>query len=278
MGRQRIVVAALCAALMGGLGACAQLNASTSAPAPAQPEDVAACYRQSDLSGRWERMEGWTEEACFASDSCSGGLGLHAAGCLKWAIAADASPLPWPAQTEVAAERVVAPEDQIPLEHGLFVVRHPCDPGPCTTRWRAGARVPLYAEADQFSRRVGRLRVGEVVSAVEQIQYHPPRRGVMNAGDGSLAAGDVVYAVWGHCKGYDVWRRGEILYSDEDLVDWDPSPRLYNSRAGAWVRFERANGQAGWARTYVLGTHLTAINPPPPPEASAEDEEFDECE
>jgi hypothetical protein len=277
MDRHWIVVAALCAALMGGLGACAQLNASTTATASAQSAEVAACYRQSDVSGRWERMDGWTQDGCFNSDACSGGLGNYAAGCLKWAIAADAPPLPWPAQTEAAVERVIAPEDQIPLEHGLFVVRQPCEDGPCSTRWRAHARVPLYAEPDQFSHRVGRLRDEEVVSAVEQIQYVPVRRGVRRSGEEGLAAGDVVYALWGHCKGYDVWRRGEIIYSDEDLVDWDPAPRLYNSRAGDWVRFERANGQSGWARTYVLGTHLTATDPQPQPEA-AEDEEFDECE
>lgn len=278
MDRQWIVVMALCAALMGGLGACAQLNASMNAPAPAQSETIAACYRQSDLGDGWERLDGWSEEACFHSDACFGGLGTYATGCLKWAIGPDAPPLPWPTETEAAVERVVTPQDQIPLEHGLFVVRRPCEEWPCSTRWRADARVPLYEEPDQFSRRVGRLRADEVVSAVEQIQYVPARRGVTRYENGGVAAGAVVYALWGHCKGYDVWRRGEISYADEDLLDWDPPPRLYNSRAGDWVRFERANGERGWARGYVLGTHLAAINPRPQPEASTEYEEFDECE
>jgi hypothetical protein len=279
MGRHWIVLAALCVTLIGGLGACAQLNSSSTATAQVQSAEAAACYRQNDISGRWERMDGWTQEGCFNSDACSGGLGNYAAGCLKWAIAANAPPLPWPAETEVAAERVIAPEDQIPLEHGLFVVRNSCAEGPCSTRWRADARVPIYEEPDQFSRRVGRLRANEVVSAVEQIQYYPVRRGVRHADDGPLAAGDIVYALWGHCKGAEVWRRGEILYSDEDLVDWDLPQRLSNSRAGAWVRFERANGQRGWARTYVLGNYLTGIDlPPPQPEAASEEEVFDECE
>lgn len=279
MGRHWIAVVALCAALMGGLGACAQLNASMNASTPAQSAEAEACYRQSDINGRWERMEGWTQYGCFNSDSCSGGLGNYLASCLKWATGPNEPALPWPAETEVAVERVIAPEAQIPLEHGLYVVRNPCADGPCSTRWRADARVPLYEEPDQFSRRVGRLRVDEVVSAVEQIRYVPARRGVGRSGEGILGAGDVVYALWGHCKGYDVWRRGEILYSDEDLIDWDPPPRFFNSRAGSWVRFERANGQRGWARIYVLGNYLTATNPPPPqPEAASEEEEYDECE
>lgn len=279
MGRHWIAVIALCAALVGGLGACAQLNATTTATAPAQSSaEAAACYRQSDISGRWERMEGWTQYGCFNSDACSGGLGNYAAGCLKWAIAADAPPLPWPTETEVTVERVIAPEDQIPLEHGLFVVHHVCEEGPCSTRWRADARVPIYEEPDQFSRRVGRLRTNEVVTAVEQVQYFPTRRGVRRSDEEGHHAGDVVYALWGHCKGVEVWRRGEISYSDEDLVDWDPPQRLFNSRAGDWLRFERANGQSGWARTSVLGTHLTAMNPPPPQPEVTEEEEFDECE
>lgn len=278
MDRLWIVAAALSAML---IAACAQMDTRTSATAtaPTQSQSVAACYRQNDVGRGWVRLEGWSEEGCFNSDACFGGLGNYAAGCLKWATGPNAPPLPWPAETQAAVERVIAPEDQIPLEHGLFVVHHPCAEGPCSTRWRADARVPIYEEPDQFSRRVGRLRANEIVSAVEQIQYVPVRRGVRRWGEGPLLAGDVVYALWGHCKGADVWRRGEILYSDEDLVDWDPPQRLYNSRAGDWVRFERANGQGGWARTYVLGTHLTAINPPPPqPEAASEEEDFDECE
>lgn len=281
MGRQWIVLAALCAVLMGVLAACAQLNASSGAPA-AQSESAAACYRQSDISNGWERLPGWTEEGCFHSDACFGGLGDYAIGCLKWAMGPNAPPLPWPAETETAPERVIAPEDQIPLEHGLFAVRDPCEEGPCSTRWRANARVPLYAEPDQFSRRVGRLRANEVVSAVEQVQYVAARRGVrrdfLDYRD-EVGVETIVYALWGHCKGVDVWRRGEILYSDTDLVDWDPAPRLYNSRAGHWVRFERANGQSGWARSTVLGAHLTEMNPQPEVAANeVEEYDYDECE
>lgn len=278
MGRHWFVVVAFCAALVGALSACAHLNASGSATASAQSDAPAACYRQSDLGDGWERLEHWTDNGCFASDSCFGGLGTYAPGCYKWATGPDAPPLQWPAETETAPARIVPPEDEIPLEHGLFVIRRACEEVTCGARWRADARVPIYAEPDQFSRRVGRLDVSEVVSAVETVQYVPARRAVMRYSVGEVAAGDVVYALWRHCKGYDAWRRGELFYIDGDEVDWDPSPRLYNSRAGDWVRFERANGERGWARSFVLGNHLTAMDPRPQPEPAAEGEDFDECE
>lgn len=278
MGRHWIVAAAMCAVLMGGLSACAQPSVSLTGAAPVQSESSAACYRQNEVTGGWERSEAWSEEGCFHSDSCFGGLGDYAPACRKWAIGPDAPPLPWPAQTEEAPERALAPEDLIPLEHGLFVVRRPCEDELCGARWRAEARVPIYAEPDQFSRRVGRLRSNEVVSAIEAVGYIPVTLGVMRYSGEQVASGDIVYSMGRHCKGHEVWRRGQIFYADDDAVDWDPPPRLYNSRAGRWVRFERANGQRGWARGYVLGNYLTAVDPQPRPEPAAEEEEFDDCE
>ena len=272
------IVAAACAALIAGLGACAQLRADTSATAPVQSQSAAECYRQSDLGDGWVHLEGWSEGSCFSSDSCFGGLGAYAPGCVKWATGPNAPPLPWPAETEAARERTVPPEDEIPLEHGLFVMRLPCEDGPCMTRWRASARVPIYAEPDQFSRRVGRMNADEVVSAIETVNYIPATRGVMRYSGEGVTPGDIVYSIGSHCKGHDVWRRGRIVYADDDMVDWDPPPRLYNSRAGYWVRFERANGQRGWARGNVLLSHLTPINPRPQPEPGAEEDVFDECE
>lgn len=277
MGRHWIVVVALCAALIAGLSACAQLQASMSATAPVQSASAAVCYRQSDLGDEWVRLEDWSEYGCFSSDSCFGGLGAYAAGCLKWATGANAPPLPWPAETEAAPERIIPSEDEIPLEHGLFVMRRPCEEGPCSTRWRADARVPIYAEPDQFSRRVGRMNVNEVVSAIDTVEYIPVTRGVMRYSGEGLASGDIVYSIGARCKGHDVWRRGEIFSADDDMVDWDPPPRLYSSRAGYWVRFERANGQRGWARGHVLVAYLTVMDPRSQPEPAAE-EEFDECE
>lgn len=277
MGRSWMVVAALGAVLIAGISACAQSQADTSAAAPAQSQSAAACYMQSDLGDGWVRLD-WSEDSCFSSDSCFGGLGAYAPGCKKWATGPSAPPLPWPAETEAAAERIVLPKDQIPLEHGLFVRRHPCEEGPCGTRWRATARVPLYAEPDQFSRRVGRLNASEVVSAIETVDYVPATRGVMRSSGEGVTPGDILYSIGPHCKGHDVWRRGTIVYADDDMVDWDPPPRLYNSRAGYWVRFERADGQRGWARGNVLLSHLTAMNPRSQPEPGAEEDEFDECE
>jgi hypothetical protein len=77
-----------------------------------------------------------------------------------------------------------------------------------------------------------------------------------------------------------VWRRGDLIQGVDGGVEWEPQQRLNNPSAGRWVRFERANGQRGWAREAVLWSHLTDAEPRPAPPVTEQSEydEYDECE
>ena len=60
------------------------------------------CYWMESRTGRWEWVPtmdvlgtGDTKEACFALDSCSGGLGQSGGGCYKWALSPDDDGVNW---------------------------------------------------------------------------------------------------------------------------------------------------------------------------------------
>lgn len=57
----------------------------------------AACFwLQSGPAGRWQAMPQFSnKQACFAQDSCDGGLGQSGGGCYKWADSADAPAQRW---------------------------------------------------------------------------------------------------------------------------------------------------------------------------------------
>ena len=248
------------------------------------PQAEATCYMRSLLNHRrWERLD-WEELSCYAQDSCHGGLGRFGGGCYKWARGPEDPPLPWSAEVtgDEPPGRPLPTDEGLPLEYGLFAFRTNCaeDRGACPVlRWRANARVPLYAEPNPTSRRVGRLNNNEVVVMLEEARFVAAQRGTVIDGYNGMNAGDVVYAVEEVCKWQTVWRRGDLIRGVDGGVEWEPQQRLYNPSAGPWVRFERANGQRGWARASVVGHYLTQ-DPPPviEPVQEGDEYEFDECE
>lgn len=285
MQRNWAAVLASCVVFAGALAGCATSPVVVAdAPAPA-PTAEATCYRQSDLDpGAWEHLD-WSEESCFASDACHGGVGgPYNSGCLKWARGPNAPPLPWSAEAtgDEPPGRPLPTDEGLPLEHGLFAFHEICGEteDPCRiVRWRANARAPIYAEPDATSRRVGRINPDEVVVMRERARFVAARRGVVVDGYYGMNAGDVVYAIEQVCKSETVWRRGDIIHGIDGGVEWEPRQRLYNPTAGSWVRLERANGQRGWARASVLGVYL-AEDPPRIVEPVQEESEYeyDECE
>ncbi|GAM98166.1 hypothetical protein U91I_01797 [alpha proteobacterium U9-1i] len=261
-------------------------SARAAAESPPAQTTNASCYRQSDLDpSTWERLD-WEEQSCFAEDSCNGGLGRSYIGCLKWATGPDEPALPWSAEVTAAdtpAGRPLPTDEGLPLEHGLFATHTICgENSECqVVRWRANARVPIYAEPNPTSRRVGRLDPDEIVVLVERARFVAARRGVAVEAYNGMNVGDIVYAVADVCKWHTVWRRGDLIEGIDGGVAWEPRQRLYNPSNGMWVRFERANGQSGWARESVLWGHLAQVDPPPPPPpppVTEAGEEYDECE
>lgn len=90
------ILAAAAFLFSGALAACAsdpQTEARIAQKLSAQPS---ACYWMSNVDSHWEPMP-WveTEAACFALDSCNGGLGQSGGGCYKWALGPNAPARPW---------------------------------------------------------------------------------------------------------------------------------------------------------------------------------------
>lgn len=286
IGRHWISAAVFVAALIGGFHVFAPERSGFDSTALAQSTTATPiCFTQSDLDGSWLRQQSWGLRECFISDSCSGGTGQSWAGCTKWATGPNEPAIPWPedpdeaALAKTAAQRITPPEDQIPLDHGLYKTHLQCDGAICgLRRWRANARVPLYEEPDQFSRSLGRTRRNEIVSAVDAVRYAPVRRAVMLVGLDNASTGDIVFILGSVCKGYTAWRRGVEFYVEDDQVSWDPPARLFKSRAGNWVQIERANGQRGWMRIPALGGYFTDLKPPPRNPTADEEIEDMSCE
>ena len=282
MGHRWAAVLASCVVVVGALAGCVASQAIADTPAPAAD---ATCYRQSDLDpGAWEHLD-WSEESCFASDTChGGGGGAYHSGCLKWARGPNAPPLPWSAEVtgDEPPGRTLPTDEGLPLEYGLFAFHEICGEteDPCRiVRWRANAQVPIYAEPDATSRRVGRINPDEVVVMRERARFVAARRGIAVDEYRGMMPGDVVYAIEQVCKWESVWRRGDILLGIDAGVEWEPRQRLYNPSSGSWIRLERANGQRGWARSSVL-LHFTEEPPRvvEPVQEEGELDEYDICE
>jgi hypothetical protein len=265
------------------IGAAATSAQQSEGPAAVVQDSGAACYRQSDLDARrWQRLD-WSEQSCFAEDSCHGGLGGGQSSCFKWARGPNAPALPWSAEVagDGPAGNSLPTDEGLPLELGLFASHTICaeNPDQCVvTRWRANERVPIYAGPDQTSRRVARINRNEVIALLEHARFSAPQRGVATSSYNGMNAGDVVYAIEDVCNARTVWRRGDLIYNIDDGVEWEPRQRLRNPSAGYWVRLERANGQIGWARFMALSVYFTPEQPSAP--ESQADSEYDDpsCE
>lgn len=60
------------------------------------------CYWKENYSGKYRWIpseeaigEEYSKTACYAADSCNGGLGQSGGGCYKWSVGAKGDALPW---------------------------------------------------------------------------------------------------------------------------------------------------------------------------------------
>ena len=237
--------------------------------APLAPAGQPACFRQSDVSAGWDLMPyHTTEEACFDSDSCTGGRGNSAGGCYKWAVAADGPALPWTIPIIERSPTATPDEDGPPLNDGLYELATRCvkENGCTGWPWIANVRIPLYARPDPRSAVATWIEAGGTAVTGDYIQLFALKRGTLETELGPGHPGDAVYALAEYCggRGYDLWVRGEVITgTDDGGIRWDPVPGLRDPRHGSWQEFRLANGQSGWARHSVMAEPLMSPVPSP---------------